>query len=395
MSARPLRLGVSGLGRAFTLMLPTFLADPRVELVAATDPRPAALDRFVTDFGGRAHESLESLAADPAVEAIYVASPHQFHARQTEIAAAHGKHVLVEKPMALGIDECRRMIAACQAAGVRLIVGHCHSFDSPILKARELIDGGALGRVRMIQALNYTDFLYRPRRPEELDTAAGGGVVFSQAAHQVDIVRLLAGSPAVSVRAVLGAWDDARPTEGAYTALMWFADGAFASLTYSGYGHFDSDEWCGWIGEMGGKRGPESYGVARRRLRGVASSEAEATLKASSTYGGLSYVSPSPGGVQAQNQHFGPIIISCERGDLRPMPDAVVVYGDEAIERHPLAVPAVPRFEVIDELYNAVVNGVPPTHDGNWAMGTLEVCLAFLRSAREGREVRLDPQVTS
>ena len=66
----------------------------------------------------------------------------------------------------------------------------------------------------MINAINYTDYLYRPRRPEELDTAQGGGAVFNQAAHQVDIVRLIGGGQVASVRAASGAWDSARPTEG-------------------------------------------------------------------------------------------------------------------------------------------------------------------------------------
>src|SRR6185312_12499606 len=99
--------------------------------------------------------------------------------------------------------------------------------------------------------LNYTDFLYRPRRPEELDTSQGGGALFNQAPHQVDIVRLLGGGRVKSTRAQAGRWDITRPTEGAYSALMTFESGAFASLTYSGYGHFDSDEFQGWIGEMG------------------------------------------------------------------------------------------------------------------------------------------------
>ena len=134
---------------------------------------------------------------------------------------------------------------------MHLIVGHSHSFDAPILRTRELIASGEYGAVRMITALNYTDYLYRPRRPEELDTAQGGGAIFNQAAHQVDIVRLLGGGRVKSVRAQTGAWDAARPTEGAYAALLTFESGAFASLTYGGYGHFDSDEFSGWIGEMG------------------------------------------------------------------------------------------------------------------------------------------------
>ena len=393
---RVLRLGVAGLGRAFTLMLPTFLQDRRVQLVGACDPRVPALAQFARDFVAPVYADLEALARDPAVEVIYIASPHQFHAEQTRAAAAQGKHVLVEKPMALSLAECDSMIDACAAAGVRLIVGHCHSFDSPYLRAREIIAGGEVGRVRMIHALNYTDFLYRPRRPEELQTAAGGGVVFSQAAHQVDVVRLLAGSRVVRVRALLGSWDPARPTEGAYAALLWFDDGAFASLTYSGYGHFDSDEWCGWIGEMGARKSADDHGGARRRLASVQSPHEEARLKAASTYGGPTYRAPTSaaGREPALHQHFGPVLVSCERGDLRPVPDGVWIYGDALREHRALAAPAVPRFEVIDELHAALVAGAAPLHDGRWARATLEVCLALLQSAREQRDVELSPERT-
>ncbi|MEN3367609.1 MAG: phthalate 4,5-cis-dihydrodiol dehydrogenase [Burkholderiales bacterium] len=387
MNERRVRLGVAGLGRAFTLMLPTFLKDPRIELVAACDPREEARTQFAKDFSAPVYQDIEELACDPNVEAVYVASPHQFHAAHTRIAAQHGKHVLVEKPMAINMAECDDMIDACRAAGVYLIVGHCHSFDTPYLQARNIIGSGELGRVKMIQALNYTDFLYRPRRPEELMTEEGGGVVFSQAAHQVDIVRLLAGSRATRVRAVMGAWDSARPTEGAYSALLWFENGVFASLTYNGYGHFDSDEWCGWAGELGSPKDPEAYGVARRRLASIQSVEEEARLKASGTYGGPAYKPPDV--VMHQHQHFGPVIVSCERGDVRPLPDSVMIYGDAKRERRVLEAPAVPRFEVIDELYAAVVRGEMPLHDGLWARATLEICLALLKSGREQCDVAI------
>jgi phthalate 4,5-cis-dihydrodiol dehydrogenase len=396
MKERTIRLGVAGLGRAFSLMLPTFLRDPRIELVAACDPRESARAQFARDFGMPVYDQIEALAENDAVEVLYIASPHQFHAQHTRVAASRGKHVLVEKPMALSLAECDEMIAACRQAGVHLIVGHCHSFDAPYLRARTLIESGELGRVRHILAVNYTDFLYRPRRPEELRTEAGGGVVFSQAAHQVDVVRLLAGSRATRARAVMGAWDPARPTEGAYSALLWFDDGVFASLSYSGYAHFDSDEWCGWIGELGVPKSADDYGTARRRLRSVASPAEEARLKAESTYGGSAYRSPvrneALDAVQ-MHQHFGAIVVSCERGDVRPMPDAVWVYGDDRRERHPLERPGVPRFEVIDELCAAILDGKEPIHNGRWAKATLEVCLALLESSREQRDVRLEHQV--
>ena len=86
MTDRALGIGVVGLGRAFTLMLPTFVADPRVRLVAACDLRTEATARFTADFDARVHGSVESLCADPAVDVVYVASPHQHHAAHVEAA---------------------------------------------------------------------------------------------------------------------------------------------------------------------------------------------------------------------------------------------------------------------------------------------------------------------
>src|SRR5437016_14564529 len=87
---RKIRLGVVGLGRAFTLMLPTFVADERVELVGAADPRIEARRRFESDFAARAYESIEPQCGDSSIEAIYVASPHQLHAEHVRLAAAAG-----------------------------------------------------------------------------------------------------------------------------------------------------------------------------------------------------------------------------------------------------------------------------------------------------------------
>lgn len=395
--SEPLRLGVVGLGRAFMLMLPTLAHHPLARLVAAADPRAEARRQFERDFSrpdapARSYDSVEALCADDTVEALYIASPHQFHLAHVRLAAAHGKHVLVEKPMALSLADCQAMIAAAQEGGVHLLVGHSHSFDAPYLKAVALIRSGDFGRARMITAANHTDFLYRPRRPEELDTAQGGGVVFSQGAHQVDIVRLLGGGRVASVRATTGRFDPARPTEGAYQAFLVFEDGASATLTYSGYGRYDSDEQLGWIGEMGQRRDPDGYGEARRKLAQVATPEAEAALKNARTYGVARSSAAALPALNAHN-HFGPITICCERADLRPLAEGVMVYADERRWLEALPAPVVPRAEVVDELHAAVRRGVAPLHSGAWGMATLEVCLAILESADTGREVALRHQV--
>ncbi|MEP6942221.1 MAG: Gfo/Idh/MocA family oxidoreductase [Betaproteobacteria bacterium] len=397
MSGRRLRVGVAGLGRAFTLMLPTFTCDSRVKLVAAADPRSEARLAFAADFGGRVHETVEALCADDSVEVVYIATPHPLHAEHAALAAAFGKHILVEKPMALTLEECAAMIDAAARAHVTLIIGHSHSFDAPIALARAIIESGAVGAVTMIQAQCYTDFLYRLRRPDELATERGGGVVYSQAAHQVDIVRLLAGGRVRSVRALTGAWDASRPTEGAYAALLAFDDGAYASLVYSGYAHFDSDEFCGGTSELGALKPASHYGSARRGLAaldatGPERAIAEAQAKARRGYGGATHA-PAKSAGSPWHEHFGSIIVSCERADLRPLPTGVMVYGDADARMHPLPRPAVPRAEVIDELYAAIVDGVPALHDGRWGMATHEVCLGMLRSAREGRDVAMRHQV--
>ena len=127
-----LKLGVAGLGRAFSLMIPTFSADSRVELVAGADPRAEARRQFERQFGAKTYDSVEALCADPSVEVVYVATPHQFHAHHACVAAARGRHVLVEKPMALTLEDCRAMVAAARSSGVQLVVGPSHGFDAPI-----------------------------------------------------------------------------------------------------------------------------------------------------------------------------------------------------------------------------------------------------------------------
>jgi phthalate 4,5-cis-dihydrodiol dehydrogenase len=309
-----------------------------------------------------------------------------------KLAAKHGKHVLVEKPMALTVPECRDMIAVAREAGVHLLVGHSHSFDKPYLRARELIDSGRYGRVTMLNALNFTDFLYRPRRPEELDTRQGGGVVFSQGAHQVDVMRLLMGAKARSVRALTGQWDSKRPTEGAFNAQVVFEGGAFASLTYSGYGHYDTDELSDWIGELGQQRGPESHGTGRALLKTLSSPDEEIRLKNRRVYGPTGTDTFLPGASPAHN-HFGFIVVSCEKADLRPTPRGIFVYADDTRHFEPLEKPVVPRTEVIDELYAAALLGKPPLHSGEWGLATLEICLGILQSADQGHEVRLNHQI--
>ncbi|PKP84057.1 MAG: hypothetical protein CVT80_10330 [Alphaproteobacteria bacterium HGW-Alphaproteobacteria-2] len=128
----PVRLGVVGLGRGFALSARAFAESPHLRLVAAADPLPGPRAAFVRAFGGRSYPDVAALAADPEVEAVYVATPHGLHRAHAETAFRAGKHVLVEKPIAVTLADAEAMVAAAAAMGVHLIVGPCHSFDAPV-----------------------------------------------------------------------------------------------------------------------------------------------------------------------------------------------------------------------------------------------------------------------
>ncbi|MGL3822070.1 Gfo/Idh/MocA family protein [Sphingopyxis sp. R3-92] len=369
------RLAVLGLGRGAVLTVPALAAHPRITLVAGCDPHADAR----TGFGLPAYASADELFAHSAdFDAVYIASPHEFHARHAIMAAEAGKHVLVEKPMAVTLAEAAAMVAAADAAGTILMVGPSHGYDPPVALAADLIASCEAGAVRLIHAANFTDFLYRPRRPAELDTAQGGGVVLSQATHQIDMIRRLAGSRVASVRAWTGGWD-ARAAEGAFTALLSFENGVAANLTYSGYARYDSDALAGWAGELGGIKDPAAHGRARAALAGAD----EQAAKAARTFAAGRPVGAPP----QHHERFGTLVALCEKADLELTPHGVNFHGDDGMRSIEAPLPPVQRADVADAFVRAILDGEPPVFDGRWGLGSLAVCHAILRSAREGRDI--------
>jgi phthalate 4,5-cis-dihydrodiol dehydrogenase len=382
----PIGLGIAGLGMAGAVMVQAAAAHKGCVLRAAADPHAGPRAAFARDFNASVYDDIGALCADPAVEVVYIATPHQFHAPHAILAAEHGKHIILEKPMALTLADCDAIIDAVEKAGVQLIVGHTHAFDPPVRMMYALIASGTLGRLGMIHTFHYTNFLYRPRRPEELDTAQGGGILFNQVPHQVDIVRLLAGGLARGVRAQVTALDPARPTEGSCTALLQFDNGVAASLVYSGYDYFDSDEWHFGINERGAAKTID-HGGARRALS-KNPDETRARIE-TFAYGSSKAALPS------HQPHFGITIATCERAELRASADGLIQYDIRgAVEREiDRGIGISGRDVVLDDMIVALRRGIKPNHDGRWGKATLEVALAIQQSARQAREVELKHQV--
>jgi phthalate 4,5-cis-dihydrodiol dehydrogenase len=386
----PIGLAIAGLGMAGAVMVRAAVAHPGVKLVTVAEPNFETRNAFVRDFDMPSYAQVFELCDDRRVEAVYVATPHQFHAPHAISLAKAGKHIILEKPMALTLADCDAIINAVDRAGVRLIVGHTHAFDPAVRAMARIVGSGELGPLGMIAAWNYTNFLYRPRRPEELDTAQGGGILFNQLPHQIDIVRTIAGGRLRSVRAQATRLDPARPTEGSAIAFLEFENGVAASLVYGGDDFFDSDELHFWIGERGAAKPPDQQGAARRALAARAADESRLRVER--------YAYGAPEGPPPEHQpHFGLIVVTCARGEMRASADGLFIYDQNG--KREVALPtslSMPgRSEVLDDMIAAIRKGQKPLHDGRWGKANVEVTLAILRSARERREVMLEHQMTA
>jgi len=382
-AAQPaLRLGIAGLGLAGAFMIRAAAVHPHIQLCAGMDPLPRPREAFARQFGAKVYADFQELCRDTSVEAVYIASPHRFHARQAIEAMEHGKHVLVEKPLALTLEECDAVVAAVDRTGVQLIVGHTHAFDPNVREMRRIIQSGELGRLGMILSFNYNDFLFRPHRADEFDPERGGGIAFNQLAHQIEIVRLLGGRVR-AVRASVGALDNTRPAAGHCTAFLDFENGAAAPVTLRAYDFFDSDEWHHWIAEGGASKQPNRNGSTRSTfLARTGDLAAHEDLG----YGGRTLPTEQP-----YLPHFGLIVVTCERGDMGLSPTGIVVHGlngnrEVAVPR---GVGRPGQGDALDDLWQAVREGQSSIHDARWGRDTVEIILAVLQSSKARREVLL------
>jgi phthalate 4,5-cis-dihydrodiol dehydrogenase len=391
-ATRTLKMGIIGIGVGATEILPSMEDMEEIEVVAGADVNAETLQRFGKQFpGAKLYDSVEKLLADPNVEAVWISSPNRFHAPHTITAANAGKHVVVEKPMALNLEQAEQMVEAVERNGVKLMAGHTRSYTMPVRAMRAVVQSGRLGKLCAIHLWAYSDWMLRPRTPDELDVSQGGGVPYRQVPHQIDTVRVLGGGMLRSVRGMTGQWESARPIPGYYTAYLEFEDGTPATVVHNGYGYFVGAELVPW-GESTHWYTMEERVKVRKALR--SGTRREDSEKQDMRIGGAGLHYGRPQRKPWVPEDMGLLVVSCERGDLRHSQYGIYVYDDDGqhdIELMP-ANPVARRGELV-ELYEAIVNGKPVYHDGRWGMATLEVGLAIMQSARERREIMLTHQV--
>lgn len=384
-TASRLRLGIAGFGTAGRSMLPAIAAHPGCELAAIADASHSLREEIGGALGAAVYPSLASMLGHRDLDAVYIATPTELHREHVLLAVAAKKHVLVEKPMAENLQRAMEMAAAAEEAGVVCLVGHSHGYDMPVKAMRDLIVGGTLGRVRMVNTWCYSDWMHRPRRVDELDARLGGGVTYRQGSHQFDILRLLCGGMVRSVRAKTFDWRTERRGIGAHMVFLDFEDGAAATAIYNGYGGFDSAALCFNIGESGFSQPPRTGprpGADGPRMSAQAERHAKQERARNANWG------PSP-----HQPFFGLTVVSCERGDIRQSPQGLTVYTDEGPRDIPLATDRSPRDLVLAELYDAISRKAPALHDARWGLANLEVCDAAIASSASGSDVLLRHQV--
>lgn len=188
-------LGIVGLGWWGRVLADGVVAADGVEVVAGYARSADARAAFAADYGCVAPESLDAMLADPRVEGVLVATPHSTHLEILEAAAAAGKAVLMEKPLALTRKEAEAAVDIAARAGIPLQVGHQRRRTAANRAIRKMIDAGDMGLIQMVEAnqsignaLTHADDAWRRNR---MESPLGG--MTSLGVHKVDTMHYLMG----------------------------------------------------------------------------------------------------------------------------------------------------------------------------------------------------------
>jgi predicted dehydrogenase len=224
-------VGSGYMGRKWANVAARLVAE--ADLVGVTGGRRA--EGLANDLGCRRYESYEAMLADPAVDLVVLATPPAVHMTQAVTAAQAGKHLLIEKPMANTVGECREMIDACSRNDVRLAVVSPHRYKAGVMVAKQLIRAGAIGEVRMVRSLGLDMGFWDTSEtqdewkldPDQQTTYAGWG------AHACDLIRWFVGSEANLAFSIFEQYASTPPPNSSAMVSYRFENGAMAQVWMS------------------------------------------------------------------------------------------------------------------------------------------------------------------
>ena len=229
------RWGLIGAGDIARKRVAPALRDlPNGRFISVSRSKAELAAEFANEFGvSKWFADWRGLVADPEIDAVYIATPVFLHAEQTIAAAKAGKHVLCEKPMALSVPECDRMITACDANNVKLGIAYYRRFYPAIIRAKEIIDSGEIGDVSVAQinAFEYVDLdPDDPRHWFVEKKKSGGGPMIDFGCHRLEVLTNLLG-PVDRIESLVSNKRFGREVEDTAIASLQFENGACASVT--------------------------------------------------------------------------------------------------------------------------------------------------------------------
>lgn len=272
LQGEPKKIGycVIGLGRIATHFLNGARNSQHSQVTALVSGHRDKAEKIAAEYGVPreniySYEEFDKIAANKAIDAVYVALPNSMHAEYTIRAAKAGKHVLCEKPMAISVAECEQMIAACRKANVKLMIAYRLHFEPTTLRALEIVRSGKLGTLQTMHGANgFSIAMGEWRYTRKL---AGGGAIFDVGVYCINAHRMFTGEEPMNVKADFSTRDkdDVRFKEVEQNAswMMEFPSGiiASASTTYGSQmpGYYKLHGTKGWL-QMDG------YGYEGQRL---------------------------------------------------------------------------------------------------------------------------------
>ena len=222
-----IRWGLMGAGAIAGKRVASALAASRgSRLDAVCDVNQDSASALAGQYGiGRVHTDPEHLFSDRELDALYIATPVCHHAPQALAALEAGKHVLVEKPMALTVADGEALVATARRRGLTLSVAYYRRFFPSIQRAAQLIADGVLGRIVMVVSVYHTWYAPPPQSWRVNPQEAGGGVLWDMGSHRFDLLTALLGQPQ-KVWATTATLAHAYQVEDTATVCLQFEGGA-------------------------------------------------------------------------------------------------------------------------------------------------------------------------
>jgi phthalate 4,5-cis-dihydrodiol dehydrogenase len=230
-----IRIGIIGAGAFGAKHAQAIASVDGVKVVASSRRNSAALTEYTNRFGGRGYTDYHDLLNDNEVDAVVVATPHQTHTSVVEAAANAGKHILLEKPMALTLGECDRILHWAKEAGIKLMLGHTGHFIPAMQSAKKLLESGEMGEVVYGVATKSKQWMNPDRREWHLDRTCGGGMWMTIGVHALDQLTWLVGAPVEKVSAQMQTRFHDQKADDTGMAFLRYADGATGTAVAIGF----------------------------------------------------------------------------------------------------------------------------------------------------------------